>query len=827
MSSWFESAPGRLYVVATLLPLAAFLVLLVAGGVRALCRPFRRSGGFAELVYWVSGGDRPLKTGAYFACTFMALAAVLGIAGLVWHLIDPSEGAIRAQRWAERIDWVRIGAQSPTPDEFERIHVTDPERPAPGLALTLEIGYKIDTLTAVVFAMVTFVGTFIFVFSLGYMRDESQELVEDHEVDRQTPGSHHFHRRGRYGRFFLYLSLFSFSMLNLVIADNLFQVFVSWELVGVCSFLLIGFYYERPSASTAANKAFIVNRIGDAGFIVGMLIAWTYFGTLNFDDLFRRARAPEKDFHGKYEHASQIIRVNPSTETVESGTQKYELPPREQFGTGSHVLLFPLAWDHPDHIHGPGYGRHKDAIFDVPARGDYVNYGVIPYWLFVVMGIGLFLGCVGKSAQFPLHTWLPDAMEGPTPVSALIHAATMVAAGVYLVGRAFPLFAPEVLLVIAYTGAITLFIAATIALVQTDIKRILAYSTVSQLGFMMLALGVGGWVAGLLHLITHAFFKALLFLGSGSVIFGCHHEQDVRKMGGLLWKMPVTAFTMLVGVLAIAGTPLFSGWYSKDQIIGSAMGYGLHHKQHFLLLLLPLVTTALTAFYMFRLWFLTFAGQPRDSQVHEHAHESPAVMTVPLIVLAVFSVGVAWGWPIWDADASYLGHVLDKSQPVAVELGFHEERHLAHEHHLLAGGLAFALALAGALAAYWFFFRTQPTTEALYAAGSPAYRFLVNKWYFDEAYDATLVNPTVALAKGTAAADKRPTDTPPPPGEPELPPKRFDLLTLDGIINALGQAIEAAGRSLRAVQSGSLRGYIVALALTAALVLGILTALAG
>lgn len=854
MFSWFDAAPGRLYVVATLLPLEAFVVLLVAGGVRSLCRPFRRSGGFAESVYWVCGGDKPLKTGAYFATAFMAVAAVLGIIGLVKVLTDPSEGSIRASRWAERIDWVHIGAPPPSPSEWERIQAADHDRPPPALALALEVGYKIDTLTAVVFAMVTFIGTFIFIFSLGYMRDETQERVEDHEVDlqRKEPfGAHgsaahadgapedpavpahgprtptHFTRRGRFGQFFLYLSLFCFSMLNLVIADNLFQVFVSWELVGVCSFCLIGFYYERPSASSAANKAFIVNRIGDAGFIVGILIAWTYFGTLNFDDLFRRARAPDKDSHGKYELANHLIRVNRSADASQNGVANYELPPHDQIDSGSHVLLFPLVSDHPEHIHGPGHGPHKDAIFDVPAKGDYVNYGVIPYWLFVVMGIGLFLGCVGKSAQFPLHTWLPDAMEGPTPVSALIHAATMVAAGVYLVGRAYPLFAPETLLVIAYTGAITLFLAATIALVQTDIKRILAYSTVSQLGYMMLALGVGGWIAGLLHLLTHAFFKALLFLGSGSVIFGCHHEQDVRKMGGLWRVMPITAFTMLVGVLAIAGTPFFSGWYSKDQIIGAALGFGLDHKQHILLLILPLLTAGMTAYYMFRLWFLTFAGKPRDEHVREHAHESPSVMTVPLIVLAILSVGVAWGWPIWDANESAIGKVLAKSEPAAVAIGFEKEIHTAHEHHLLAAGLALALAVAGAGVAYLYFCRTQPSRDALYATGSPAYRFLLNKWYFDEAYDAAVVEPTVALAKASAAADKRPTDAPPPPGLVELPPKRFDLLTLDGILNALGQAVESAGRSLRTVQSGNLRGYVVALALTAALLLGILTALAG
>ncbi|HEV3439941.1 MAG TPA: NADH-quinone oxidoreductase subunit L, partial [Gemmata sp.] len=490
---------------------------------------------------------------------------------------------------------------------------------------------------------------------------------------------------------------------------------------------------------------------------------------------------------------------------------------------GAYLALFPLV--NSDRGNAFGTGALRRSEFKAPPKATYTTFSTIPYWLFVVMGIGVFLGCVGKSAQVPLHTWLPDAMEGPTPVSALIHAATMVAAGVYLVGRCYPLFAPEVLLVIAYTGAITLFVAATIALVQTDIKRILAYSTCSQLGFMMLALGIGGWVAGLLHLITHAFFKALLFLGSGSVIHGCHHEQDVRKMGGLRQKLPITAFTMLVGVLAISGAPLLSGWYSKDQILSAAMGFGLDHTQHILLLLLPLVTTGLTAFYMFRLWFLTFAGKPRDEHVHEHAHESPAVMTVPLIVLAVFSIGVAWGWPLWEADASYLGHVLEKAEPAAVKVGFAHERETTHEHHMLAGGLALLLALTGAGVAYRFFGMMQPTKEAMYATGNAGYRFLLGKWYFDEAYDAILVNPTVELAKTAAAMDKRPTEAPPPPGEQELPPKRFDLFTLDGILNALGQVLGVVGQLLRRVQTGQLRTYILALGLTAALLLGMLVAL--
>ncbi len=856
MLNWFEAVPGRLYVVATLLPLAAFALLLLAGLVRNLCRPYRQVGGFASSVYWLFGGDKPLTAGAYLATGCMAAAAALAVVGLVWFLSDAHNPGLTAEqiaaRWGERADWVRLGSRD-TADPAEwakRPH--DPDRPAPATALALEVGYRIDHLAALMFAMVTVIGTGIFVFSLGYMRDETDEVVEDHEVDRQrppgpedppdavthphgheihhgghAPGTDHgFRRRGRFGRFFLYLSLFCFSMLNLVVADNLFQVFVSWELVGVCSFFLIGFYYERPSASRAATKAFVVNRVGDAGFLVGLLLAWTYLGTLNFEEMTRRVRSPQEDTHGHLDLAGQLVRVNPAGEPDRAGTVRYALPPKDQAGTGSHLALFPILWEDPTHYHGLGYEMHNDKVVEVPRAPTFHSFGAMPYWLFVVMGLGIFLGCVGKSAQVPLHTWLPDAMEGPTPVSALIHAATMVAAGVYLVGRAYPLFAPEALLVIAYTGAVTLFVAATIALVQTDIKRVLAYSTCSQLGFMMLALGVGGWVAGLLHLLTHAFFKALLFLCSGSVIFGCHHEQDLRKMGGLRHKMPVTAFTMLVGVLAIAGAPFFSGWYSKDMILVSALGYGTTHPEHFLLFLLPALTAGLTAYYMFRLWFLAFTGTPRDRHVHDHAHESPWVMTLPLIFLAVCSVGVAWGWPLWEVDASYLGHLLEQGEPAAARFpNFGPEHAAAHDHHALAGGIALAMAVAGAAVAFVVFYRRQPGSEALFAPVTGVVKFLRNKWYFDEAYDAAVVRPTVELAFATAAADKRPTDAPPPPGEPELPPRRFDLLTLDGWLNALGQATGAAGRELRRVQTGRLRGYVTALALTVAALLGILTVL--
>ena len=892
MPDWLQNDPGKLYVVATLLPLLGCALLLLGGLARALCRPHRERGA-AGALYRLLGGDRPLTTGAYVATALMGCAAVLAVVGLVTFLGDvrkelkPDE---MAARWSGRIDWIRVGNTDPgTPAEWDRSDSaklirdgSDSPSPVPQAGRALELGYRIDHLTALMVAMVTVIGTLIFVFSLGYMRDETRPTVEDHEVDLQTParhdaGSHHadvvnpspqppppggegvpaqqslpthgspdtgaaesvgasppfplreggpgglggsglhgFARRGRYGRFFAYLSLFAFSMLNLLIADNLFQVFVSWELVGVCSFFLIGFYYERPSASRAAAKAFIVNRVGDAGFLIGIFVAWTSLGTLNIEELTKRVRSPARDTHGSLEFANQLVRVNP-TKTPD----EFELPPKGE--AGSHLALFPPLWEDPTHFHGLGHKRTNDQSFTAPPEQRLFDFGAMPYWLFVVMGAGIFLGCVGKSAQVPLHTWLPDAMEGPTPVSALIHAATMVAAGVYLVGRCYVLFAPEVLLGIAYTGAVTLFVAATIALVQTDIKRVLAYSTCSQLGYMMLALGVGGWAAGLLHLLTHAFFKALLFLGSGSVIHGCHHEQDLRKMGGLLTKMRLTALTMLVGVLAIAGAPLFSGWYSKDQVLSSALGYGLEHRQHLALFVLPLLTAAMTGFYMFRLWFLAFTGAPRDHHVHDHAHESPAVMTVPLVLLAVFSVGVAWGWPVWDADASALGHLLEAGRPAAWLTMFGAEAQAAHENHLTAGALALLAAVLGAGLAAAMYWRPKLDPAAVRARAGGAYTFLLNKWYFDEAYDAALVKPAVGLAFASAAADKRPTD-----GETDaVPPRRYDVFTLDGLITTTGQLVGAAGTGLRRVQTGRLRGYVLVLALTVVGLLGMLLGFGG
>lgn len=846
--------PGFLYVIATLLPLASFLLLFLAGGLRAAVRPCRDKGICAS-IYQGLGGDIPRRTGAYVATAAIFGAFLCSLTGFIWHSIDthhaheahpkaaeekaahdPAEHGhadkheaepAHEHRWSGSVTWAHIG------------FLKDDKRPG----TTLELGYNIDNLTTIMFLMVTFIATLIHLFSIGYMSDELAPVVEDHHVHTADG---HLHRRGRFGRFFMFLSLFCFSMLNLVLANNLFQVFVSWELVGICSFLLIGFYYERQSASNAANKAFITNRIGDAGFIIGVLILWTYFGTLNFADLFRMVRPPIRDQVHKFDlpYAGEIVRVRPVPDgQPEPGGRVVEITNHTNKEPGSEVLLFPRR--PTAKFHGPHIGVNVD-VMNAPNWGESHpktdEFGTIPYWLLVTAGLGIFLGCVGKSAQFPLHVWLPDAMEGPTPVSALIHAATMVAAGVYLVGRCYPLMTPEALLVIAYTGGITLFVAATIAIVMTDIKKVLAYSTVSQLGYMMLALGVGGWAAGLFHLLTHAFFKALLFLGSGSVIYGCHHEQEMTKMGGLRKKMPITCYTMLMGVLAIAGTPLFSGWYSKDAIVAHAFGFGRVYPQHILLFLLPLVTAGITTFYMFRMWFMTFTGEPRDHHVHEHAHESPWLMTIPLILLAICSVGVAWGWPVWDAEASALeGHV-HHAQHHAVVADFGAMlndtylpasnegtvRAFSQEYHWLAGLLALGAAGIGFVFA-WAVYGLRKLDPAEAAAQFPAvYNFLQHKWYFDEAYSALLVRPALTVAHWCRWFDSVVID-----GFVNSLAKvtvwfsrwngRFDSGIIDGLVNLIGRVVTSTGNGLRNVQTGYLRSYVLFLVLAAVCLYALLT----
>ncbi len=847
---FIQDNPGLLFVIATLLPLVSFTLLLLAGAARGVLRQHQQNPTLKSL-YELLGGDVTGRGPAYVGLASMVLAFGLSFYGFVLYLGDypvhlhhsttdeeklPAKVEVaekkegeeehhgagknpqaelrkkhRLEGWEGSVSWARLSF-------FDEAGTAA----APGSEL--RVGYYIDHLSALMFVMVTFVASLIHLFSTGYMADELNKQVEDHEVHAADG---HYKRRGRFGRFFMFLSLFCFSMLNLLLADNLFQIFVSWELVGICSFLLIGFYYERTSASNAANKAFIVNRIGDAGFLIGLMILWTYLGTFNFQDIFQQVRAPALDAHDEsIALAGTFVRFH----DVEMPNRREPTKPlagmKIDQKAGPNVLLFHAD----DHIHGD---KLKDGVTGTARSAvGHERAPSIPYVWLVVAGLGIFLGCVGKSAQFPLQVWLPDAMEGPTPVSALIHAATMVAAGVYLVGRVFPIFTFDALLVIAYVGAITLFVAATIAVVVTDIKKVLAYSTVSQLGYMMLALGIGGWAAGLFHLMTHAFFKALLFLGSGSVIYGCHHQQDMQKMGGLFPKMKITALTMLVGVFAIAGIPLFSGWYSKDAVLANALSFFTLHREHFLLFVLPLVTAGITTFYMFRMWFMTFTGEPRDDHVYEHAHESPWIMTVPLILLAILSFCVAWGWPIYKADHSWLEHAIAASQPAAVENNWqvqidahaqHGANHgsykdMVHESHAMAGYLALGVVLIGlAFAASSYLFRFLDPAESKEAFPG-VHRFLQHKWYFDELYSVLIVRPGLVIAHWCRAFDTYVIDgIVNRVGSANLAVSRWhgwvDKYLVDGAVNLVGNVTLAVGLWLRNLQTGYLRSYVLFLVL--------------
>jgi NADH-quinone oxidoreductase subunit L len=599
------------------------------------------------------------------------------------------------------------------------------------------------------------------------------------------------------------------------------MVFVFWELVGICSYFLIGFYIERKSASNAANKAFIVNRVGDFGMIIGLMAVWGGLGTFAFGDV-------DQDRNGSIEVSEQGIfsLVRPASRdhalTTPDGMVLADARAEiERWGQAHPTASKTEAQTH--------FSRELDDLRRGGPDGTGRRYG---YWLLVVAGIGIFCGCVGKSAQFPLHVWLPDAMEGPTPVSALVHSATMVAAGVYLVGRFYPVFTPEVLLVIAVVGTITLFMAATIAITATDIKRVLAYSTISQLGYMMLALGVGGWLAGMMHLVTHAFFKSLLFLCSGSVIHAVH-SNEMTVMGGLRKKMPVTATTMLIGCLAIAGMgiPLvigLSGYYSKDLILEQAFSFARANSTAWgsVFFVAAAGGAAITAFYMFRLWFLTFAGQPRDAHRFAHAHEAPRVMYVPLIVLAVFAVGVAWKAPFGSLS---LQGLLEQSRPAGTDVTVSgawvplhwPSEHLAHQAEnyrsivvpvtLLAfctaiGGIALALAM-------YVFGRLNPSDVSRQFA--PLYRFLRNKWWFDELYEVAFVRPVHAISGWCAGFDRRWIDwlidslarwT-----------TRFatfwawitDHTLIDGLVDRIAAVTYRLGLSLRGLQTGSLRQYVL------------------
>ena len=672
-------------------------------------------------------------------------------------------------------------------------------------SLKLTIGYYIDALTVTMFCMVTLIASCIHFYAMGYMHEELED-VTDHDVTL-SDGSH-LHRPGRYYRFFQYLSLFCFSMLGLVVAGNIAMVFVFWELVGICSYFLIGFYIERKSACNAANKAFIVNRIGDFGMIIGLMALWSGLGTFAFGDV--------RDENGQVVEAGIFSQIRPESNhyqlQVPDGMVK--LAAREEVGA---IVR--------DHFGQPG--REDAAQSQITYELDSWREQGYGYWLLVVAGLGIFCGCMGKSAQFPLHVWLPDAMEGPTPVSALVHSATMVAAGVFLVGRFYPAFTPEVLLTIAYVGCITLFLAATIAITATDIKRVLAYSTVSQLGYMMLALGVGGWLAGLFHLITHAFFKGLLFLCSGSVIHAVH-TNEMPEMGGLRKKMPWTAYTMLVGCLAIIGagipplTPMLShglsGYYSKDAILEQAWSFTSSNHLHNVLFYAAAGGAAITAFYMFRLWYMTFAGEPRNQERYDHAHESPRVMTGPLVILAVFAVIAGWIGVI---------SLLEQARPAGTLAGAHggyllddleiPNEHVSHDFKVPVGFIAFGTALTGLLLATAVYAWRLVDPAEIRQQFSRLHRFLLNKWWFDELYDILFVRPTHFLSERVAQLDKRVIDGI-VDGIAKVTAKFsrigdlwLDQRLVDGSINFMAYRTWDLGVALRAVQSGKLRVYVVSI----------------
>ncbi len=543
----------------------------------------------------------------------------------------------------------------------------------PAIGASLEIEW--DPLAALMTFVVTGVGSLIHVFAIGYMHGDE-----------------------RFGRFFTYLNLFAASMLTLVLAGNFAMLFLGWELVGLCSYLLISFWYTKPSAAAAGKKAFIVNRIGDFGFVIALMIIFTTFGTLSYTGVFERA-------------------------------------------------------------------------------GDLLTEGTA-----TAIGLLLLVGAAGKSAQVPLYVWLPDAMEGPTPVSALIHAATMVTAGVYVVARTSAIYelAPAASLTVATIGAVTALWAATIALAQNDIKKVLAYSTISQLGYMFLGVGLTAYVAGVFHLMTHAFFKALLFLAAGSVIHGMHHEQDMLKMGGLRKHMPITAVTMGIATLALAGVPPLAGFWSKDEILAVAFEAGGFAG---VLWFVGVLTALLTAFYMTRQFVLVFMGKPRwDEGVHPH--ESPRVMTIPLIVLAVLSVGAGFvNTPFFGLG---LEHFLEPSFEYASLAHPSEELSM----FFLLAAISVLAGVAGIVMAYLAYNRPRELWERFQLGFGRAWTAWEQAYRVDDLYGATLVKPGKAMAEAAAF--------------------KVDLPVVDGAVNGIARLVRSVGSGARTVQTGYVRNYGVA-----------------
>ena len=658
------------------LPLAGFLTI----GLLGLWRLYRTGRRLPRpLVYWIG-------------CGVIGLAFLVSVVCFVELLeMDPEHRVYESDLFT----WIPGNVIQTAAGESVGLHVS--------------WGYQFDPLSAIFLLFVTGIGFLIHIYSIGYMWEDDG-----------------------FWRFFAYLNLFMFMMLTLVLSNNYLGLFVGWEGVGLCSYLLIGYYGHKKSAGDAAKKAFVVNRIGDFGFLLGIFFLFSVFGTVDFTELFQKV-----------------------------------------------AVMFPepeAAW------------------------------GALS-WIALL----LFIGACGKSAQAPLHVWLPDAMEGPTPVSALIHAATMVTAGVYMVARSTAIYSrtPEVLLIVATVGIFTALLAASIGLFQRDIKRVLAYSTVSQLGYMFTALGVGAAVAAIFHVFTHAFFKALLFLGSGSVIRAMHHEQDMTRMGGLRKHIPITFWTMAVGTLAIAGVPPLAGFFSKDEIL-----WKVFESQSYLIWLIGVMVAGMTAFYMTRLMLLTFFGEERfDEDTARHVHESPRSMTIPLVVLAIGAalVGLV-GLPAW-ITAAFGSNLFERFLEPAFANAYHGEGHGAHHSLSLEFGLAIlsvAVALAGIVLSVQFLLRRKLSEPRGVLA--TAHRWIYNKYYVDEAYDALVVNRTKGLGNVLTWFDNHIVDglvngTATFTRITAWISGLFDLQVVDRLVNLIAEIVEFFSAAFRKLQTGMMQRY--------------------
>jgi NADH-quinone oxidoreductase subunit L len=592
-------------------------------------------------------------------------------------------------------------------------------------AFSIQLGFLVDNITIIMLLVVALISTCTHVFSLKYLKGDI-----------------------RYSRYFAYLGLFTFSMNGIVLANNLISMYMSWELVGVSSYLLIGHWFEKESAANAAKKAFLTNRVGDIGFFIGIMLIYTAIGSFTFTDIFEG-----------------------------------------------------------------------------------VAGGVLAGTTLTLAGVGLFLGAMGKSSQFPLHIWLPDAMEGPTPVSALMHAATMVAAGVYLTIRIFPLLSPDALLVVAYVGGFTALFAATIAITQNDIKKVLAYSTVSQLGYMILAVGTGVYTAAFFHLLTHAMFKANLFYGSGSVIHSMHHAlhekndhetdaQDMRNMGGFREKMPITYWSMLASTLAIAGVPLFSGFLSKDAILAGSLSFAQHHPEHFLLPVFGFGAAAITAFYMFRMMFMTFHGKPKMPELIDDIHESPKEMAGPLVLLGTLSVAIWYTLPHLNPISTHGSWFTTLVHPVtAVVPGSftaHAIEEGAHHAHNLAMGISIGVAALGIGLAVLMYLKNIISPETWGKRAGFMYDWSLNKYYFDENYDKYLYQPTLRLAKKIAWIDWELYDKYFINGFGHVTnwasrvTGKFDYNIIDQfLVDGVGRIADNLGFMLKKIQTGKLQNYLL------------------